>query len=37
LCFDQSRWLPARKNFLCPVKALSRVFRGKFLDLLQQA
>jgi len=37
LSFDQSRWISARKNFLFPVKALSRVFRGKFLDLLKQA
>ena len=34
---DQSRWISARKNFLFPVTALSQVFRGKFLDLLQQA
>jgi Putative transposase/Transposase zinc-binding domain len=33
----QSRWISARKNFLFPVTALSQVFRGKFLDLLQQA
>jgi hypothetical protein len=31
LSFDQNRWIPTRKNFLFPVKALSRVFRGKFL------
>jgi len=37
LSFDQSRWIGARPNFLFPVKALSRVFRGKFLDLLKQA
>ena len=37
LSFDHSRWRSARKNFLFPVKALSRVFRGKFLDLLGQA
>jgi len=37
LSFDQSRWISTRKNFLFPVKALSRVFRGKFLDLLKQA
>jgi hypothetical protein len=36
LSFDHSRWIAARKNFLFPVKALSRVFRGKFLDLFQQ-
>jgi hypothetical protein len=34
LSVDQSRWISARKNFLFPVKALSRVFRGKFLGLL---
>jgi predicted Zn-ribbon and HTH transcriptional regulator len=37
LSVDHSRWIGARPNFLFPVKALSRVFRGKFLDLLQQA
>jgi hypothetical protein len=35
LSFDRSRWIPARKNFLFPVKALSRVFRGKFLAFLK--
>jgi hypothetical protein len=37
LSLDQSRWIAARNNFLFPVKALSRVFRGKFLDLLGHA
>jgi predicted Zn-ribbon and HTH transcriptional regulator len=37
LSFDQRRWRPARKNFLFPVKALSIVFRGKFLSLLKKA
>jgi Putative transposase/Transposase zinc-binding domain len=37
LSYDHSRWISARKNFLFPVTALSRVFRGKFLDLLEQA
>src|SRR3990172_5567234 len=37
LSLDQRRWIAARKNFLFPVKALSLVFRGKFLDLLKQA
>ena len=37
LSFDHSRWINARDNFLFPVKALSRVFQGKFLALLQQA
>jgi Putative transposase/Transposase zinc-binding domain len=37
LAFDQNRWIQARRNFLFPVKALSLVFQGKFLALLQQA
>ncbi len=35
LSFDHSRFIAARLNFLFPVKALSRVFRGKFIDLLK--
>jgi Putative transposase/Transposase zinc-binding domain len=30
------RWRPARKDFLVPVKALSRIFRAKFRDQLKQ-
>ena len=37
LSFDHGRWIAARKNFLFPVTTLSQVFRGKFLDLLEQA
>jgi len=37
LSSDRRRWIATRDNFLFPVKALSRVFRGKFLDLLGQA
>src|SRR5437870_7951908 len=37
LSLDHSRWIGARPNFLFPVTALSQVFRGKFLALLQQA
>src|SRR5215831_6600095 len=37
LAFDQNRWIQARRNFLFPVKALSLVFQGKFLALLEQA
>jgi hypothetical protein len=37
LSLDHSRWIGARPNFLFPVTALSQVFRGKFLDLLQRA
>jgi len=35
LSHDHSRWIEARPNFLFPVKALSRVFRAKFLDILK--
>jgi Putative transposase/Transposase zinc-binding domain len=35
LSHDRNRWIGARPNFLFPVKALSRVFRAKFLDFLQ--
>jgi len=31
------RWIPAQSGFLFPVKALSRVFRGKFLAGLAEA
>ncbi len=38
LSADGSQWIdPKRKAFLFPVKALSRVFRGKFIDLLKAA
>jgi predicted Zn-ribbon and HTH transcriptional regulator len=37
LSLDQKRWSLAGKNFLFPIKALSMVFRGKFLDLLSRA
>jgi hypothetical protein len=37
LSIDHSRWIEARPNFLFPVKALSRVFQGKFVTLLQKA
>src|SRR5262245_20503806 len=37
LSLDHSRWIKARRNFLFPVKAMSVVYRGKFLDLLKQA
>jgi hypothetical protein len=36
LSLEHSRWINARRNFLFPVKALSRVFRGKFLSLLRR-
>jgi Putative transposase/Transposase zinc-binding domain len=34
---DRARWLPAKPGFLFPVRALARVFRGKYLAGLQQA
>ena len=34
---DGQRWLPARNGFLFPTRALSKVFRGKYLDFLAQA
>lgn len=37
LSLDHSRWIHARPNFLFAVKALSRVFRGKFLASLKQS
>ena len=37
LSFDGHGWTAARPNFLFPVKALSRVFRGKFIHYLQKA
>lgn len=37
LSFDLGRWVAARQTFLFSVKALSLVFRGNFLALLDQA
>ena len=33
---DGQQWLPARQRYLFPVRALSKVFRGKFLHGLRQ-
>jgi hypothetical protein len=33
---DHTRWIPTRSNFFLPVKVLSRVFRGKFVDGLKR-
>ena len=35
LSADRSRWIRAKPGFLFPVRALSRVFAGKFLEQLQ--
>jgi len=34
---DGRRWIPAQDAFLFPVKALAKVFRGKFMALLKAA
>jgi hypothetical protein len=31
------RWIPAKRGFLFPVRGLSVVFRGKYLEALRQA
>jgi ribosomal protein L37AE/L43A len=36
-CSQDQRWLPARKDFLVPVKALSLIFRAKFREQLRQS
>lgn len=33
----EGQWLSSKRGFLFPVRALSKVFRGKYLDALQQA
>jgi hypothetical protein len=37
LSLDGDRWLAARNSYLIPVKALSKVIRGKFLEALEKA
>jgi hypothetical protein len=37
LSSDQRRWIPCGHKFFLPVKVLSVVFRGKFLDALERA
>jgi hypothetical protein len=34
---DGSRWVPCRKGFFIPVRVMSALFRGKFLDLLKKS
>jgi hypothetical protein len=36
LSHEGDRWISAGRQFLFPVRALSKVFRGKFLDALQK-
>jgi hypothetical protein len=35
LALDRSRWVASRRNFLLPVRVLSRMFRGKLLAFLK--
>jgi hypothetical protein len=37
LARDGTKWLPAKRGFLFPVRALARVFRGKYLAGLRRA
>jgi len=37
IAVDGSRWLSCRPGFFLPVRVLSRLFRGKFLALFQEA
>lgn len=34
---DGTRWIPARRHFLFPVRALALVFRARYLEALQRA
>jgi hypothetical protein len=37
LSLDGKKWICSKPDFFVPVKVLSRIFRGKFLDYLKQA
>jgi len=37
LCGDGTTWLPSRKNYLVPVRALSVLFRAKFMEMARKA
>jgi Putative transposase/Transposase zinc-binding domain len=37
VCADRTAWRPARQTYLVPVRALSKLFRGLFRDLVRQA
>jgi len=37
LSLDQQRWIHSRKNFLLPIKVISRLFRGKFMAYYKKA
>lgn len=37
ISFDNSHWVAGKKNFFLPVRALSKLFRGKMISFLRQA
>lgn len=37
LALDGKRWIHARKNFLIPIRVISRVYRGKFMAYFKEA
>lgn len=37
ISFDNTKWVSSKHNFFLPVRALSKVFRGKMIDALRQA
>jgi hypothetical protein len=37
LSFDDTEWIPTKHDFFIPVRVMSRLFRGKFLNYLKQA
>ena len=37
LSFDEQTWIESKKKYFLPVKVLSRLFRGKFLDYLKKS
>jgi len=37
ISFDGKKWVSCKKDFFIPVKVLSKVFQGKYLDCLKQA
>jgi hypothetical protein len=37
LSLDHTRWIRSRDNYFLPKKVLQKVFRGKFVDVLEQA
>ena len=34
---DKTKWVPCKKGFFAPIRVLSKVFRGKFLSMMETA